>query len=218
VPALPESEIYLLVRTYFGDDVLWNGLREEIQRGSEDGYYGGVDFVDDSRFDGYSVEDLVAAHPHRAEDWDVLYVADESAITSNGYPLLVVRVGSDDEIPFRCRADALHEIDGNLSIANLDWDDFRDAVGESGVYGEPRQPDDIRPSLPPAERTPRPTSVRFVDDDYRRSDDVPDDWQPEPPLPARIQARRSFVDPPAWAVVLMGDNARPGKVHRRAVR
>jgi hypothetical protein len=51
-----------------------------------------------------------------------------------------------------------------------------------------------------------------VDDDYRRSDDVSDDWHPEPPLPERIHARRSFVDPPAWAVVLTGDNARPGRV------
>jgi hypothetical protein len=133
--SLPESEIYLLVRTYFGDDAGWNALTAVIAEGSEEGYFATVEYVDDRRFEGFSVEALEAAHPHRADGWDVMYVADERAIKEPAHPLLLVRVGSREELPFRCRADLLYEVDANLSLANLDWDDFRDQVDESGVYG-----------------------------------------------------------------------------------
>jgi hypothetical protein len=135
MPSLPESEIYLLVRTYFGDEAGWDALRAVIDEGSQEGFFANVHYVDDRHFDGFSVEELEAAHPQRERGWDVLYVADEQAITHPVHPLLVVRVGSTEELPFRCRADLLHEVDANLSLANLDWDDFRDQSNESRVYG-----------------------------------------------------------------------------------
>ena len=141
---LPRSDIYLLVRTYFEDEPGWGALREVIERGSEEGHFATVEFVDDAQFDGFSADALVAVHPHKADGWDVMYVADQQAITVDGHPLLVVRVGRTKDIPFRCRADVLHEVDPNLSLANLDWDDFRDQIGQSGVYGdgEPAAPVD----------------------------------------------------------------------------
>jgi ligand-binding SRPBCC domain-containing protein len=74
-------------------------------------------------------------HPRRADGWDVMYVADERAVRESGHPVLVVRVGNDEDVPFRCRAHALYEVDANVSLANLDWDDFRGQIDESGVYG-----------------------------------------------------------------------------------
>lgn len=133
--SLPESDIYLLVRTYFGDDAGWDALRAVIDEGSEEGFFANVQYVDDRQFDGLSFEALEAAHPHRDSGWDVMYVADEEAITHPVHPLLLMRVGNAEEMPFRCRADVLHEIDANLSLANLDWDDFRNQVDASGVYG-----------------------------------------------------------------------------------
>jgi hypothetical protein len=91
--------------------------------------------VDDRQFEGFSVDALEAVHPHRADAWDVMYVADERAINEAVHPLVVVRVGSREDLPFRCRVDELYGVDANLSLANLDWDDFRDEVDESGVYG-----------------------------------------------------------------------------------
>jgi hypothetical protein len=151
VPNLPESEIYLLVRTYFGDDVGWEALKAEIAEGSEEGFFANVQYVDDRQLDGFSPEALVDAHPHRADGWDVMYVADERAITNPAHPLLLVRVGSTEDLPFRCRADLLYEVDANLSLANLDWDDFRGQVDESGVYGgiAPAQPR-VGPATNPA--------------------------------------------------------------------
>jgi hypothetical protein len=135
MPRLPESEIYLLVRTYFGDEAGWDALRAEIDEGSEEGFFANVQYVNDRQFEGFSSEALETAHPHRVSGWDVMYVADEQAITHPVHPLLLVRVGSTEDLPFRCRADALYEVDANLSLANLDWEDFRDQVDASGVYG-----------------------------------------------------------------------------------
>jgi hypothetical protein len=135
VARLPESEIYLLVRTYFGADDAWQALRELIEAGSEQGFLANVVFVDERRFEGFSIEELEAVHPHRSDGWDVMYVADERAVKESSHPLLVVRVGRPEDLPFRCRADWLHEVDANLSLANLDWDDFRGQIDESGVFG-----------------------------------------------------------------------------------
>jgi hypothetical protein len=155
MPSLPDSEIYLLVRTYFGDDASWDALRGEIEEGSEEGFFANVEYVDDRQFEGFSVEALEAAHPHRADGWDVMYVADERGIREPAHPLLLVRVGSAEDLPFRCRADLLYEVDANLSLANLDWEDFRDQVGASGVYGG----DEIAEA--PAERPTNPVVAAY---------------------------------------------------------
>src|SRR5690348_3559069 len=118
MPSLPESDIYLLVRTYFGDDVGWEALKAVIDEGSEEGFFATVHYVDDHQFDGFTSEALDDAHPHRDSGWDVMYVADEQAITHPAHPLLLVRVGSSEDLPFRCRANALYEVDANLHLAN----------------------------------------------------------------------------------------------------
>jgi hypothetical protein len=58
MPRLPDSEIFLLVRTYFGMDDSWEALREMIEEGSEEGFLANVIFVDDRQFEGFSVEEL----------------------------------------------------------------------------------------------------------------------------------------------------------------
>lgn len=135
MPSLPDSEIYLLVRTFFGDDAGWDELTAIVAEETDEGFVATVQVVDDVQFDGYSPAELEVAHPHRNDGWDVLYIADELAVTQPAHPLLLIRVGNSEDRPFRCRADRLHEVDANLSLANLDWDDFRDQVDESGVYG-----------------------------------------------------------------------------------
>ena len=76
MPLLPESEAFLLVRTHFGDDKAWTALRAIVDNETEEGFVPTVEYVDDPRFAGFSVEDLTAVHPHRADDWDVMYVAE----------------------------------------------------------------------------------------------------------------------------------------------
>ena len=88
----------------FGDDAGWDALRAEIAEGSEEGFFANVEYVDDRRFEGLSAEALEAAQPHRDDGWDVMYVADERAIKEPVHPLLLVRVGSSEDCPFRCRA------------------------------------------------------------------------------------------------------------------
>ncbi len=134
-----------------------------------------------------------------------MYIADHRAITTEGNPVQVVRVGISNDAPFRCRADALHEVHSNLSLANLDWDDLREAIGESGVFdGFSRAAGGDEAGASPRMRT-------LFFDDVHRPDRIDDDWQPEPKLPPRVAARRHFVSPAAWVVVLTDENAKPGK-------
>jgi hypothetical protein len=148
--ALPDSEIYLLVRTWFGDDAGWDELCAVATEETDEGFLATVQIVDDPAFDGFTPEQLKASHPHRVDGWDVLYIADELAITHPGHPILLIRVGSVTDLPFRCRADLLYEVDANLSLANLDWDDFRDQVDADGVYGGMGDPSQDGEDAPPA--------------------------------------------------------------------
>ena len=135
MPTLPNSDIYLLVRTWFGDDAGWDDLCTVVTEETDEGFVAAPQIVDDPTFNGFTPEQLEAAHPHRDDGWDVLYIADELAISQPEHPILLLRVGNATDQPFRCRGDRLYEVDANLSLANLDWDDFRDQVDASGVYG-----------------------------------------------------------------------------------
>jgi hypothetical protein len=172
MPSLPKSDIYLLVRTYFGDDAGWDALKALIDEGSEEGFFANAQYVDDRQFDGFSSKALEDAHPHRDSGWDVMYVADEQAITHPAHPLLLVRVGSTEELPFRCRADALYEVDANLSLANLDWDDFRGQVDASGVYGG------VEVAPPPTDPATNPlvAAYRSASDELITINVPPDIW------------------------------------------
>src|SRR5690349_25141129 len=118
--SLPDSRTYLVVRTYFDDDAGWRALRRVINKGSEEGVFATVEYVNDRQCDVFTSDALEAVHPYREEGWAVMYVADERAIREPSHPLLLVKVGGTEELPFRFRADRLAEVDANLSTANLD--------------------------------------------------------------------------------------------------
>lgn len=132
---LPDLNVSLLVRTYFGSDDLWGAVRDEIEQGTDEGFHAIVEFIDDRQYEGLTAQQLESTDRQRASQNDLVYLADERAQKEPSHPLLVVRVGGGPDLPFRCRADVLYEVDANLSLGNLDWDDFRDQVDHSSVYG-----------------------------------------------------------------------------------
>ena len=71
----------------------------------------------------------------------VSFIADQRALTSDGWPILAVWVfAAEDEFddsdyaPFRVAASELGPVEANLNLANMDWDDFALAVEDDGVF------------------------------------------------------------------------------------
>jgi hypothetical protein len=63
-----------------------------------------------------------------------LFVVDRHALEHPDHPILVVDLRAEPGRTFRVVPSAVWAVENNLSIANLDFADFADAVGPDGVF------------------------------------------------------------------------------------
>lgn len=129
---IPTSENALLIRTDFSDQSAWRKLKTAASE-PEDPFIFWMEVVDDRANSGATVEQLIAAlpedYPHR-----FLVVADGAAITQPDYPLLVVDLLEERGRRFRAVAAQIASIDSNLSIGNMDFEEFAELADEGGVF------------------------------------------------------------------------------------
>ncbi|MGW8438684.1 DUF6924 domain-containing protein [Nocardiopsis sp. NPDC055879] len=133
-PRLPVSEDPLLVRTHHGDDGAWKAVLKavrapvfddeefELPEEDPDTFYAYVHVVDDSGYTGLSFEQLMCLSPH--DEHTFLIVADELTMLDPRHPLLVVDLWDQPGRSFRAVPGAIQAIQNNLSISNMDFDDF----------------------------------------------------------------------------------------------
>ncbi|WP_243787716.1 DUF6924 domain-containing protein [Saccharopolyspora gloriosae] len=129
IPPLPVTESVPVVRTDFSDDAAWVAAAARATATYWDGDLSAsanVTSVNDARYAGLTPEQLVALVPEDA-DWAVLIVADELTMTSPEHHLCVVNLDEDGlGETQRATAPAMVEMEVNLSLANMDWEDFSD--------------------------------------------------------------------------------------------
>jgi hypothetical protein len=130
--ALPNTEHPLVLRTDFGDAASWAKVRAAIVAPSPgDGFEACVQFVDDKRYDRFSKADVLRfdrkAHPH-----SILFIADRETLQRSDHPVLVVELQTGQE--FRAIAAQMWNVENNLSLANMDWDDFATAVDGTNTF------------------------------------------------------------------------------------
>ncbi|QIZ38225.1 discoidin domain-containing protein [Saccharopolyspora sp. ASAGF58] len=132
---LPSLESAPLVRTDFSDDNLWATTHSEIispRQYGPDTFSAYVEPVDDVKFEGLTAEQLVQLVPPGV-DWPFLMIADKMTMESAEHHVLVVDLDDDDVRTFRATPLAAAEIENNLSIANMDWEDFADSADDDGI-------------------------------------------------------------------------------------
>ncbi|WP_436700341.1 DUF6924 domain-containing protein [Nocardioides sp. BYT-33-1] len=140
-----------LIRTDFSADDAWHRVVEAVSQES-DGVADGDEYaaqqaaISDLSFDSVTPETLASAWPREHPGYVIL--ADHRSMreaTSGEDPTVVfVDLSADDEDEeefgwvfgqaFRCVATAAASIDDNLSIANMDFAEFADAVDDDGVF------------------------------------------------------------------------------------
>jgi hypothetical protein len=145
MPMLPDG-VPLLVRTDFTSNDAWDQLREDAtQEYGPDAFCASVEPVDDPAWAGATWEAVKAAAPTTEEEGpSVLFIADSITFASPEHPILVVDLQDKflsvaefpeiaDRTPFRCIPSAVWDIENNLSIANLDWEDYASSA-DGGLY------------------------------------------------------------------------------------
>jgi len=129
---IPTTENALLIRTDFSDESSWVRLAAAI-REPADPFIFNMEIVDDIGNAGATLEKLTEALP---EDYphSFIVVADRVAISQPDHPLLVVDLLEEGGRQFRAVAAQVPSIDNNLSIANMDFEEFAEMVDQIGVF------------------------------------------------------------------------------------
>ncbi|MER5601561.1 hypothetical protein [Streptomyces sp. NPDC002265] len=137
--SLPQTESTLLIRTDFSDQAAWEALRTAATTPDDEEFVADVHVVDDPAYSDLTTEQIVALAPPGS---DLMIVADKSALTAPGMPLLAVQLfdEEDEDAPeqgydeLRVVVEELSAIENNISIGNMDWEEFVDAADEEGVF------------------------------------------------------------------------------------
>jgi len=129
---LPATEDAPVLRTDFSDQAAWEAIRAAI-RAPVDGFLAYVEFVDDASYDGVGTEELLGLLPPRVNH-DFVVVADRVAISRPDHPLLVVDLGAEPGRTFRAIPSRIQAVQNNLSLANMDFEDFASSVDDDGVF------------------------------------------------------------------------------------
>ncbi|MFJ6985613.1 MULTISPECIES: DUF6924 domain-containing protein [unclassified Streptomyces] len=129
----PEDLTSLVLRTDFSDAAAWEAVRAALDATDEGPQ---ATYVSDTAFEGADVQALVEADA-AADDDDKLFhvfVADTVTMTDAERPLLAVDLADEPGRTFRVPPRWYADVSANLTIANLDFADFADAVDATGTY------------------------------------------------------------------------------------
>ncbi|MER7730609.1 hypothetical protein ABTX80_06960 [Streptomyces erythrochromogenes] len=141
----------LVVRTDYDDEPAWRAVVADLrERGVDAEFEASVHVVDDPVWSG-AASDAVIAAVGRDEDLSVVFLADGVTMRSPHRALLALDLGAEDEDldpeyyrelvdspaprEFRTAPAAVHDVHANLSIANLDFEEF--------AYGALADPDGV---------------------------------------------------------------------------
>ena len=131
---IPQTEYPLVLRTDFSNQAAWEAICAEIR--IPVGIFrfrANVEFVDDVEFSGITKEQLLGLIP-KNYGHSLIIVVDRTAISLPNYPLLIVDLFERSGREFRAIPSQTQSIENNLSIANMDFEEFAESVDERGVF------------------------------------------------------------------------------------
>jgi hypothetical protein len=131
---LPQSQAALVIRTDFSDQETWDAIGAAILQLTEEGFGAQVEFVDDVAYRGATKEQLLDLVPEGDERPFFLMIVDAVTVRSPEHLVLVVDLWREPGRELRAVPAAVQAIENNLSIANIDFAEFADAVDEDGIF------------------------------------------------------------------------------------
>jgi hypothetical protein len=131
---LPQTENPLVLRTDFSDQTIWYAICHEIQKPvGIFRFRANVEFLEDIGYAGLTKEQVLALVP-RNYNHTFLVIVDQVAVSHSDHPLLIVDLYESSGNEFRAIPSQIQGIENNLSIANMDFEEFAEAVDEDGIF------------------------------------------------------------------------------------
>ncbi len=157
--SLPETEDTLLVRTDFSDGEVWEAVcsearmmdpdvRKALEFSEECNRTAGrplrrpieelgtsLHIIDDRDYADATCEQILSSLPPDSDSiHGFLFIADKVCMDHSDHPLLVVDLYHERGRTFRAIPSQIFGIQSNLSLANMDWEEFADNVDDDGVF------------------------------------------------------------------------------------
>ncbi|MEU3613850.1 hypothetical protein ABZ725_16240 [Streptomyces sp. NPDC006872] len=129
----PEDLTSLVLRVDFDDDTAWEALRTAVEA-LDGGPH--ATWVSDPRYEGVGIPELMREDNAADEDEQLtsLFLADAHAMAGAEHSLLALDLYDEPGRTFRVPARWFPDISANLSIANMDFEDFADCADASGTF------------------------------------------------------------------------------------
>ena len=132
VNEIPESEAALLVRTDFSDDEAWRAICTAIRKPAGP-FKAFVAFRSDPVNEGLTPDRIQTILP-KDTFHSFVFIVDRIAIAGADHPILVVDLYGERGRTFRVIPSEMATVENNLSIANMDFEDFIKALDRDGVF------------------------------------------------------------------------------------
>lgn len=129
---IQSSEDSPVLRTDFSDDSAWASICAAIRQpvGEFRAY---ADFVSDPEYDGLTAEQLTRLMPEDS-NLTFAFIVDGVALTHPEHPILVVDLYDEPGRAFRVIPSQMYSVENNLSIANMDFEEFAEGVDDDGIF------------------------------------------------------------------------------------
>lgn len=132
---LPDTPEAVVLRTDFSDDAIWREICKASSAPSPgDGFLANLTFVDDRAFEAVAVAELLSAAAASRQYRTFMFVVDNVTIRDAVHSVLVIDLADQPGRTFRVIPSEMWSVENNLSLANLDFDDFASAVDADGIY------------------------------------------------------------------------------------
>ena len=131
---IPETENALVLRTDFSDQDAWEDICRLIQKPVGIlRFRANIEFLSNVEYADITRDQLLNLIP-RDYNHSFIIVADRVAISGPEHPLLIVDLFDESAPEFRAIPSTIQGIENNLSIGNMDFEEFADAVDQDGVF------------------------------------------------------------------------------------
>ena len=133
VKPLPFSDVPVLIRTDFSSPDAWAGICERIRRPDEL-FRAALTFIDDDEFAGLTPDNLQRRGYFDHQTF--AFFADHMTMTHVEHPVLVVFVFEDSHVEFRAIPSEIPAIENNLSLGNMDPEDFAGSAAPTEFFAD----------------------------------------------------------------------------------
>lgn len=128
----PTDLTSLVLRTDFSDEEAWETLQAVVNASDE---YPCATCVSDPAYAGVGIQALIDDDsPDDPRHVGYLFLADAVTMRDQEHPLLAVDLYDEPGRTFRVSPRWYADVSANLTIANMDFREFADAVDASGTY------------------------------------------------------------------------------------